>query len=77
MTDIVEKLNQGIKEGVDGWWGTMEEAAEEIVKLRLSLRHMAAWVKHWQEDRLCDLKPTPESLAEAAEMIRTTLNSEA
>lgn len=34
MSDIVKMLRQGEKEGVDGWWGTMSEAADEIERLR-------------------------------------------
>lgn len=35
MSDIVEMLRQGEKEGVDGWWSTMANAADEIEKLHL------------------------------------------
>ena len=34
MSDIVNMLRQGEKEGVDGWWSTMAEAADEIEHLR-------------------------------------------
>lgn len=46
----------------------------EADTLRRALIHMAAWVKHWQEDRACNLMPTEGSLAEAAELIRNALN---
>lgn len=40
-----------------------------------ALKHMEGWVKHWQDDAACDLKPTPESLATAAAQIAFTLSS--
>lgn len=38
MSDIVKMLRQGEKEGVDGWWGTMADAADEIERLRAALK---------------------------------------
>ena len=38
-----------------------------------ALRSMEAWVKHWQKDARCNLKPTPESLADALSEIRVAL----
>lgn len=37
MSDIVKMLRQGEKEGVDGWWSTMAEAADEIELLRTKI----------------------------------------
>ncbi len=37
------------------------------------VKDMAAFVKHWQADGLCNLKPTPESLATAAERLRAAI----
>jgi hypothetical protein len=39
--DIVTMLRKGEKEGVDGWWGTMAEAADEIERLRDALHPFA------------------------------------
>lgn len=37
MSDVVTMLRKGEKDGVDGWWFTMAEAADEIEKLRPAL----------------------------------------
>jgi hypothetical protein len=39
--DVVQMLRQGEKEGVDGWWFTMGEAADEIERLRTALEYIA------------------------------------
>ncbi len=45
-------------------------AAPDLLDLA---KDMAAFVKHWQDDGLCNLKPTPESLATAAERLRAAI----
>ncbi len=48
----------------------LEVKAADLLDLA---KDMAAFVKHWQEDGLCNLKPTPESLATAAERLRAAI----
>ena len=47
--------------------------SDEIKRLRAALEEMAAWVKHWEEDRRHNLKPTEGSLADATTTIRKAL----
>lgn len=47
MSDIVEMLRKGEKEGVDGWWGTMAAAADEIELLRLRMSAILTWHANW------------------------------
>lgn len=50
------------------------EAAEaEVARLREAALHFHAYVKLWSDDLAANLKPTPESLAEAGSIARKAL----
>lgn len=51
-----------------------ELMAEHFPAMLQALQSMAIWIKHWQRDVEGGLKPTPQSLATAAEEVRAALN---
>lgn len=38
---VVESLRRGEREGVDGWWTVMQDAADGIERLEGAIRHYA------------------------------------
>lgn len=48
--------------------------AEHFPAMLKALQSMAIWITHWQRDVSCGLKPTPQSLATAAEEVRAALS---